>query len=205
MSTVLTCFTELKKPDGVVAFPTDTVWGLGCLPEQEAAIDRIYQLKGRDEHKPLILLGTQWEDFAPFIDTSGISDDLLSTVCVEGDVTVVLPATPRVSRHIHRGLETIGCRVPDCKPLRELLNQVHGHVLATTSANPSGKLPAETRDEAVAYFGQQLGEQAILSAPNFVSQGTPSTVLGIQPNDDITIFRQGDFMLPARFRTAEVV
>lgn len=198
MSTALTCYNALKQEDGVVAFPTDTVWGLGCLPNNKSAIDRIYHLKGRDENKPLILLGTHWQDFAPFINTSGISDHLRQNVCVDGQVTVVFPATSRVPESIHRGLNTIGCRVPDCAPLHELLQQIPGHVLATTSANPSGHPPAESAEEVQHYFAELTNQEngAILSANDFVSQGTPSTVLSVGPNDAIKIFRQGDFILP---------
>lgn len=204
MSTVLTCFTELKKTDGVVAFPTDTVWGMGCLPENTAAIKRLYDLKGRAEHKPLILHGTDWAVFKPYIDTTGISEALLTELCVEGNITVVFPATERVPKSVHRGLGTIGCRVPDCDPLRGLLNTLHTPVLATTSANPSGKPPADNADDVARYFAVKAPTLPILEAYGFTSRGNPSTVVEVRPNDEVVVWRQGDFIVPERFMTADV-
>ena len=55
----------LKKSDGVIAFPTDTVWGIGCLVENEKAVNRIYNIKGRSKNKPLILLGSKIDYLVP--------------------------------------------------------------------------------------------------------------------------------------------
>jgi tRNA A37 threonylcarbamoyladenosine synthetase subunit TsaC/SUA5/YrdC len=63
----LNALSVLERPDGVIAFPTDTVYGLGCQVMHAGAIARIYRIKGRDEQKPLVLLGYEQQSFVPYV------------------------------------------------------------------------------------------------------------------------------------------
>ena len=59
---------NVLKNGGVIAFVTDTVWGIGCLPNNEKAVDKIYEIKGRDKSKPLILMSNNNENLIPYIE-----------------------------------------------------------------------------------------------------------------------------------------
>ena len=60
--------TSVLKNDGIIAFPTDTVWGLGADPTNEIAVQKIYELKKRDGNKPLILMSSSIEYLKPFVE-----------------------------------------------------------------------------------------------------------------------------------------
>lgn len=189
----LNALSTLQADDGVIAFHTDTVFGLGCLIDHPKAIDRIYALKGRDETKPLILLGYEQQAFVPYIaDLPSKALDLMEAHW-PGALTIVLEKSECVSNTITRQLGTVGLRVPNSSVFREFLKLVPGGVLATTSANPSGQPPALSSKTVRTYFGTTVND--VIDDPNVPCQGSASTVIGITSNNELTIFRQGDVVI----------
>lgn len=180
----------LSRPDGLIAFPTDTVWGVGCLVENKAAVERIYSVKGRDKSKPLILLGSKIEYLLPFIETLPEKAQEIITQYLPGAVTVVLPKSNKTPDYITSGFNTIGIRIPDCPPFLELLDRtVNNHVLATTSANISGMGANKTKLEVQDSIGNEV--DYILDDYGFIPKGAESTVLAVNEQNEIKIFRQG--------------
>ncbi|MGE0201200.1 MAG: L-threonylcarbamoyladenylate synthase [Candidatus Melainabacteria bacterium] len=189
---LLNAMAALQAPDGVIAFPTDTVWGLGCLITHPEAVERIYTLKGREENKPLILLGIEQQCFTPFVaDLPALALDLMEAHW-PGALTLVLPRSEKVPDSVTRGLDTIGLRVPNAPLLRELLTMVPEGLLATTSANRSGQPPCETAAEVWAAFP---GLGAVLDDPQQRPSGEASTVAGVGSDNRLVIFRQGALVL----------
>jgi L-threonylcarbamoyladenylate synthase len=179
---------------GVVAFPTDTVYGLGCQVEDEDAIETIYRLKGRDETKPLILMGHTVDVLRPFVEIIPPLAEQLMADYWPGALTLVLGKSARVPLGITRGGQTVGCRVPDCPVLLDFLKTVPGGVLATTSANQSGE-PALTQAALVsASFASALNEGllvGLLADDTAIQGGVPSTVAGVDDHNRLRVFRQG--------------
>ncbi|RTH98682.1 threonylcarbamoyl-AMP synthase [Thermus scotoductus] len=138
---------ETLKRGGLVAFPTDTVWGILARLEDEAACRRIYALKGRGEEKPLQVLVTDLESALNLADLGPLRDKFLrlAEAFWPGGLTVVVPGQnipPWISRD-----GSVGLRMPDHALLRELLRRVGGYA-AATSLNRSGEPPVRTEKEA---------------------------------------------------------
>ena len=181
---------EILKNDGVIAFVTDTVWGLGCLPDREIAVKKIYEIKQREAKKPLILMSY---DIYPLLDYvfQPIEKEAQRLIkkYFPGALTLVLEKSKNTPDYITSNLPTVGIRVPDNEAFAEICKNIDGHVLATTSANISGEPPALTYEEAVNY----IGDKADLVIKNYGedAQGRASTVAGFK-NGEAVIYRQGE-------------
>ena len=141
---------ETLRRGGLVAFPTDTVWGVLARMEDEAACRRIYALKEREEEKPLQVLVADLESALKLADLGRLRDKFLrlAEAFWPGGLTVVVPGQgipPWISRD-----GSVGLRMPDHALLRELLRRVGGHA-AATSLNRSGEPPVRTEAEARAF------------------------------------------------------
>jgi len=180
----------LSRPDGVIAFPTDTVWGMGCLINNKEAVDRIYRIKTRSKIKPLILLGSKIDHLVPYLDEIPKKAWEIIDKYLPGAVTLVLPKSEKTPDYITSGYNTVGIRIPDSPPFIDLLNNaVENHVLATTSANISDTKSSLTRLDVENSIGQYV--DYILDDYGFLCKGISSTVLAVDTSEKITIFRQG--------------
>lgn len=131
------------RAGGVVAYPTEAVWGLGCDPMDEPAVGRLLAIKGRSPAKGLILIAADFRQLAPLLanpDAEVLAPALASW---PGPVTWLLPAHPRLPRWITGEHVELAARVTD-HPLAAALCRVYGSPLVSTSANPSGRAPART-------------------------------------------------------------
>lgn len=183
---------NILKNDGVIAFVTDTVWGLGCLPTSKKAVERIYEIKHRDSKKPLILMSNDIEPLRKYVKPLTDKAENLVKKYFAGALTLVVEKSELTPDYITSGLNTVGIRVPDNKIFSEICSCIEGNVLATTSANLSNEPPALTYDEAVKYIGDKV--DLVVKDYGEKAQGRASTVAGILP-DNIKIFRQGDVVL----------
>lgn len=183
---------NILENDGVIAFVTDTVWGLGCLPTSKKAVERIYEIKHRDSKKPLILMSNDIEPLRKYVKPLTEKAEALIKKYFAGALTLVVEKSELTPDYITSGLNTVGIRVPDNKVFAEICSCVEGNVLATTSANLSNEPPALTYDEAVKYIGDKV--DLVVEDYGEKAQGRASTVAGIFP-DSIKIFRQGDVVL----------
>jgi L-threonylcarbamoyladenylate synthase len=192
----LNAVSALEKPEGVIAFPTDTVYGLGCLPKNALAVEKIYRIKGRSTEKPLILMSHDAESLSPFIGSMSLSQaerfQALAKTYWPGGLTLVVPASDAVPAELTRGLKTVGIRIPQCPLLTGLFEMLPDGVLATTSANRSEQPDCTTAGQVFATFGREL--DFILGQDN-LGIGQPSTVAMVAANGGVTILRQGSLVL----------
>ncbi len=184
--------TEILNNDGVIAFVTDTVWGIGCLPTSKKAVERIYEIKHRDTKKPLILMSDSDKYLRKYVKPLSILANELIQKHFPGALTLVVNKSDNTPDYITSGLETVGIRVPNNKTFAQICNLTDGHVLATTSANLSNEPAALTYEEALKYIGDKV--DLVVEDNCEKAQGRASTVAGISPKG-ITIFRQGDVIL----------
>jgi len=183
---------EVLENDGVIAFVTDTVWGLGCLPNSEKAVKKIYEIKKREKEKPLILMS---DDVYPLIDYIKDAPKALQRLIKKhfpGALTVVTQKSGITPDYITSGFKTVGIRVPDNEVFAEICRATSIRVLATTSANLSHQPAALTYDEAVKYIGSQV--DMVVEDYGFDAKGLASTVVGFV-DDKIKIFRQGEIVI----------
>lgn len=174
--------------DGVIAFVTDTVWGLGCLPESEKAVKRIYEIKNREAAKPLILMSDEVYHLFHYVKPIPMPAQRLIKKHFPGALTMVLDKSPNTPDYITSGMKTVGIRVPDNQVFAEICKCVPNHVLATTSANISHEPPALSYEEAVCCVGSKI--DYVVNDYGFKSLGLASTVAGFV-DGSIKVFRQG--------------
>lgn len=136
------------RNSGVIAYPTEGVWGLGCDPRDEAAVLRLLALKQRDVAKGLILIASDEAQLAPFIDTASLSATQLAEVHASwpGPNTWIVPASNHAPRWITGAHDGIAVRVT-AHPLVRALCEGFGGALVSTSANIASEPSPRTRAE----------------------------------------------------------
>ncbi len=141
---------QVLNSGGIVAFPTDTVWGLLARMEDEAACQRIYRIKGRAAEKPLQVLVSSVEAALELADLGPHEPVFLELVREfwPGPLTIVVPG--RAVPHWISQDGTVGLRMPAHDELLEILAGAGGHA-AATSLNKSGAPPARSYEEALAF------------------------------------------------------
>jgi L-threonylcarbamoyladenylate synthase len=146
---------DVMRRGGVVAYPTEAVWGLGCNPFDRAAVEFLLSLKQRPMHKGLILIAADIRQLMPFIDHL---DDLQRQKLKNtwpGPVTWLVPRNHLAPRWVTGDFPTLAVRVTD-HPLAAGLCRAFGAPIVSTSANPQGLEPARDHLTLRRYFGQQL-------------------------------------------------
>lgn len=176
------------KNGAVVCFVTDTVWGVGCLPTNKTGVDKIYQTKGRDRTKPLILMSNKLDNLIPY--TNGLSQKAqeLANKYFPGAITIIAEKSNLTPDFVSANKDTIGIRVPNNKFFSELCSVIDGNVLATTSANLSSQPSAKNYLQACAYL--ENGVDYIFPDCGFSCDGLESTVV-LALDENIKILRQG--------------
>lgn len=134
---------RLLHQGGILAYPTEAVYGLGCHPLDPQAVSRLLTLKQRPLNKGLILVAANWEQLQPFV--GPLEAALLTPVLGSwpGPHTWLLPAAPDLPVWINGGGDRLAVRVTAHPPARKLC-QHFGGPLVSTSANLSGRPPART-------------------------------------------------------------
>ena len=127
---------------GVLAYPTEAVWGLGCDPFDETAVLRLLRIKQRDVSKGLILIAARLAQLAPLIDADALPPERMQAVLQAwpGPHTWLLPCTPRVPAWLRGAHATLALRVSAHPPVIALCD-AFGGPLVSTSANLSGNNP----------------------------------------------------------------
>ena len=183
---------KILNNGGVIAFVTDTVWGLGCLPNNIEAIERIYDIKGRDKSKPLILMSNKEDYLFPYIKEVPKKAKELMKKYFPGELTLVLEKSEKTPFEITSNKNTVGIRVPNNEFFKELCSIIDGHILATTSANLSNEPSSKTYEEAKNSIGSLV--DIVFEDFGYSCKGKESTVALIT-NNEITILRQGNIKI----------
>jgi L-threonylcarbamoyladenylate synthase len=170
---------EVIANGGVIAFRTDTFYGLGADPFDKAAVARIRELKGRDDDKPILLLVSDAVFVERVIAERSRAFARAAAAFWPGPLTIVGVAVAELPPEITSGTGTVGVRLPAAGDVRELVRACGG-VLTATSANPSGRGAARSAQEVAAYFadGPSVGLDLIVDG-GVVSVTEPSTVLDV--------------------------
>jgi L-threonylcarbamoyladenylate synthase len=176
---------SILRSGGVIAFPTDTAYGLGADPFNEAAIDRIFQIKGRPDTKPILLVVSSIDMAESVAETDEVFYELAKQFW-PGPLTMILRAAESVPSKLTAGTRTIGVRWPMARFAAKLVTEF-GAPITATSANRSG-LPASITAEEVR---NQLDESvhALIDGGELPSRGG-STVLDLT-TDTPAVLRDG--------------
>lgn len=162
----------------MIAFRTDTFYGLGADPFNSVAVARIRELKGREDDKPILLLISDLEQINRLIVARTEQFNRIASRFWPGPLTIVGQANTDLPEGITAGAGTVGVRLPAVESVRQLVRECGG-VLTATSANPAGREPARTAQEVANYFPEGLdliiddGEVTV-TAPSTVVDATTS-------------------------------
>lgn len=173
---------------GVIAYVTDTVWGLGCLPDNEKAVKKIYEIKKREAQKPLILMSNEVYNLLDYVKPIPKVGQQLIKKYFPGALTIVTDKSNKTPDYITSNMSTVGIRIPNNKVFKEICEIIPNHVLATTSANLSHQPSAKTYDQALENMTGLA--DLIIEDYGYHAKGLESTVVGVM-NNELRIFRQG--------------
>ncbi|WAH39320.1 L-threonylcarbamoyladenylate synthase [Alicyclobacillus dauci] len=180
---------ELIRTGKLVAFPTETVYGLGANALDETAVRRIFVAKHRPVDNPLIVHIENLDQLSALVPEGYQVDDRVQKLIDAfwpGPLTVILPVGPNVAPSVHPGQDTIAVRMPD-HPVAQALIKASGCPIAAPSANTSGR-PSPTSADAVAEDLADVIEGLIDGGPCGI--GVESTVVVVE-GERATILRPG--------------
>lgn len=206
---------EILKAGGLVAFPTETVYGLGGDALNKASSRKIYAAKGRPSDNPLIVHICRWEDIYPIVSQVPPEAEKIEEAFWPGPLTMILPKSDLVPYETTGGLDTVAVRMPSHPVAQKLIDYAGGYI-AAPSANTSGK-PSPTQAKYVAedmdgridmiIDGGEVGiglESTIIDLtvsppqilrPGYITQEMLSQVLG-RVDSDATILRADSGLAP---------
>lgn len=162
---------EALRAGGVVAFPTDTFYGLAADPTQPAAVERVFVVKGRAAGEALPLIAVSIEAVEQFCGPIGAAGGRLARQFWPGPLALLLDAPAAVAPAVHAGTGAVAIRVPD-HPVARALTEAFGRPLTATSANRSGQPPAR---EAAALM--DLDPALFVVDAGATAGGAPSTIV----------------------------
>ena len=152
---LLTKAVNILKKNGVISYPTEGVWGLGCDPLSRHAVNRILLLKNRAEAKGLILIGSRHDQFANLIEKLSDEHRVRFMQNLSRPTTWILPTNKEIPCWISGNHESVAVRVTD-HPIAQKLCSHFGRPIVSTSCNPQGVQPAINQQQVINYFGDKL-------------------------------------------------
>jgi L-threonylcarbamoyladenylate synthase len=145
----------ILRSGGIVAFPTDTVYGIAAMPFNKKAVRKLYKIKKRENKKPIALLVSSKKLAGKFAVSIPPKAKKLMTKCWPGPLTLIFRKRRSIPDFLTSDLPTIGIRMPDNKVALKLIKKAGG-ALAVTSANISGNKPAVSADQLKKLKGIDL-------------------------------------------------
>jgi L-threonylcarbamoyladenylate synthase len=158
---------------GVVAFPTETFYGIAVDPRSAAAVRRIFTLKRRGPDQPLPLIASGVDQIVDHVGTMTPLAERLAARGWPGPLTLIIPASPRLCADVHLSTGKIAVRV-SADPVARALAHSAGHAITSTSANFSGDPPAATPESVLKSLG---GDIDVLIDAGPTPAGLPSTIV----------------------------
>ena len=177
---------SILKNGGVVAYPTDTVYGLGARMTDTAAVDRIFQVKGRPKDMALPVLLANRAQIEEIVKSVPLAAQRLSDEFFPGALTIILPKSSVVPDIITGGGKTVAFRIPN-HPVPLALIKGLGKPIVGTSANLSGQPSALTAMEVQAQIGDKID---MVIDGGKCSGGIESTVIDLSGEKPV-VRRQG--------------
>ncbi len=176
----------ILKEGGVIAYPTETFYGLGADAANEAAIEKIFTIKGRPSNNPVALIAGREEDIWPLVAEIPSAAQRLMKAFWPGPLTLILPASLAVHSRLTAGTGTIGIRISS-HPIASALARTLGGPITATSANISGREECMTADRVLKTLGGKLNA-IIDGGPTMGGKGSTIVDMTAEPP---AILREG--------------
>lgn len=175
---------ECLEQGGVIVYPTDTTYGIGCDIFNKKGVKKIYQIKKRDPRKPFSFICADLSDVASYAQVSNFAFKTMKRN-LPGPYTFVLEATRTVPDLLTTKQKTVGIRIPD-NPIALAIVRELGHPLVTTSANVSG----EEVHQDPSRIEEVLGRSLDMVIDGGILNGEPSSIISLI-DDHAEVLRQG--------------
>ncbi len=175
---------EVMRSGGVIIYPTDTIYGLGCDIHNAQAVNRIIRIKGRDPRKPMSFVCADLRHISQFASVSNFAYRILKR-SLPGPYTFILPASRETPKALRSRSKTVGIRIPE-HPVPLLLVQELGNPILSTSANRSNEEAITDPED----LRMRLGKEVDLILESGTLPVLPSSVISLIDNE-IEILREG--------------
>jgi L-threonylcarbamoyladenylate synthase len=183
---VLQSAVDVLKSGGIIAYPTETFYGLGARIDREASLQRLYEIKQRPREKAMPLIIGHEEQLSLIAAEINSSAIKLMERFWPGPLTMLFPAKKHLSEFITAGTNKVAVRIPG-ESFALQLAKYSRFPFTATSANPSGMPPAQDAETVIRYFGYKI-ELIIDCGP--APGGLPSTIVDVTTEETI-ILREG--------------
>ena len=172
----------------VIAFPTETVFGLGVFYDDQKAYELLNAIKRRKEDKPYTMMLSKVEDIEKYAYVDERYQKLINKF-MPGSLTILVRSKDSVPGYVTHNTGIIGIRIPSNKEALDLLNYVKKPLLVP-SANRADQSPARTCEEVVAIFGDEIK----VVVPGQIESGEPSTIVDLT-GKELKVIRKGPIPL----------
>ena len=179
---------KVLEDGGLIAYPTDTYYGIGCDLNSKKAIDRLYGLKGRDRKKPFAFLCPDLSDVAKYAKVSNFAYRYMKQL-TPGPFTFVLEATRLVPEMMQTKQRQVGIRVPQAPLMLAIAAELGRPIVTTSATDLDGEVLTDARS-----IKDSLGNRLDLILDGGLQPSEPSTVVSLI-NDEIEVLRQGKGIL----------
>ncbi len=140
---------------GLIAYPTESCYGLGCDPDNSSAVQRLLKLKQRPQHKGLILIAALYRQVARYLQPLTSAQQQQLEIAGAQAITYLMPAVHSTPRWLRGGHDTLAVRLTAHRQAAQLCRGVNS-ALVSTSANRSGQRPAKTYAQCLRLFGKRV-------------------------------------------------
>lgn len=194
---VLESTLEVLKKGGVIVYPTETCYGLGCDATNEEAVERIFKIKEREKNKPVLVIAENKEKFFEYVEWNETIEELTRAYW-PGALTIVASLKERASHTLAKGVigsgGTIAFRVTS-HPFAARLAQKLGRPLVSTSANLSSyPNPYDIKYVTSMFEGGEVVPDLIINAGDLPHQ-SPSTIVQVDAEGNKKVLRQGEIVI----------
>ena len=175
---------EILQQGGIIIYPTDTVYGLGCDLFNKKGIDRIYEIKKRDRKQPLSFICADLKDISQYAQVSDFSYKVMKKL-LPGPYTFILKASRLVPKMIIPKRQTTGIRVPDNPICQALVSELGRPIISTSLKDDRGEIMTHPEE-----IEKKFRHAVDIVLDGGISSTTPSTVLNLV-DDEVEIIRIG--------------
>lgn len=177
---------DILRKGGIILYPTDTVWGIGCDAANAEAVDKIYKLKRSDDKHSMLVLCRDADMVVRYVDKAPrIAFEVMEMAT--SPLTLILPGATGLAANLIPEAKTLGVRVPQ-HDFCQLLLRKFGRPIVSTSANISGK----ATPKSVKEISREIIEGVdFMVNPRFQGRptGKPSSIIAFSENDEVKIIR----------------
>jgi len=179
---------EVLRAGGVILYPTDTLYGLGADALSDEAVEKVQQIKGREEGKPIHCIVADTKMAGEYGEFNGTAHRLAKEF-LPGPLTIVVEKKAGLDSGIARGIGTIGIRIPK-NEFCLTLARAFGKPYTTTSANASGRKTPTTVEGILEQLGESAENISLIIEAGELPDSQPSTVVGVS-GSDVVVLREG--------------